>query len=92
MAETAAERPEPGSKRNSNPITCDADLVFWTAGVMEFKPMTSSSRTAGTAVDRGYCRTSQATGGRSRAVLVGLVGTVNLVACLWLRGSPGCSR
>ena len=49
------------------------DLRFGGVGVAGFEPTASSSRTAGTAVDRGCFRTSQATGGRSGAVLVGLV-------------------
>jgi hypothetical protein len=49
------------------------DLAFQSVGVAGFEPTASSSRTAGKAVDRGCFRTSQATGGRSGAVLVDLV-------------------
>ncbi len=49
------------------------DLALPGVGVAGFEPTASSSRTAGTAVDRGYLRTSWAAGGRSGAVLVGLV-------------------
>jgi hypothetical protein len=49
------------------------DLAFQSVGVAGFEPTASSSRTAGRAVDGGCFRTSRAAGGRSEAVLVGLV-------------------
>jgi hypothetical protein len=49
------------------------DLVLPGVGVAGFEPTASSSRTAGMAVDKGYFSTSRVTGGRSGAVLGGLV-------------------
>jgi hypothetical protein len=49
------------------------DLRFAGVGVAGFEPTASSSRTAGTTVDRGYFCTSRAIDGHSGAVLVGLV-------------------
>jgi hypothetical protein len=49
------------------------DLALPGVGVAGFEPTASSSRTAGKAVDRGCFRTSPATGGPPRPMLVGLV-------------------
>jgi hypothetical protein len=50
-----------------------ADQAFQTVGVAGFEPTASSSRTAGSVVDRGYFRTSMGAGGHPGAVLASLV-------------------